>query len=117
MTKKTRIVPYQAPDVDCSLAVSPERLGTTRNGQAIKKHKGRQNRSSVLIVHGIGEMLQSIDLFGLSLPDLNGNNHAEVLDANFDQMYPTADATSHASIPVAWNTVPSGWNGTDRFPF
>jgi phospholipase DDHD2 len=72
----------------------------------------------VLIVHGIGEMLRSNDVFGLSLPNLSSiidccghlrRNHAEVQDAHFSQMYPTADAVSREStgrveyIPVEWH--------------
>jgi hypothetical protein len=51
-----------------------------------------------LIVHGIGEMLRSIDVFGLSLPNLASivdccaflrRNHAAVQRAQFQQLYPT----------------------------
>jgi hypothetical protein len=71
----------------------------------------------VLVVHGVGEMLQSIDLFGLSkLPtivDCCGflrKNHAEVLDVRFSQLYQTLDGTSEPIrrgrveyLPVEWH--------------
>lgn len=73
----------------------------------------------VLIVHGIGEMLQSaVPLFGLNIPNLSSiidccgflrKNHAEVQNARFSQMYPTAESTSRAStgrveyLPIEWH--------------
>jgi hypothetical protein len=71
----------------------------------------------VLVIHGVGEMLQSIDLFGLSrLPtivDCCGflrKNHAEVLDVRFSQLYQTLDGMSEPIrrgrveyLPVEWH--------------
>ena len=72
----------------------------------------------VLIVHGIGEMLQSVDLFGLPIPNLASiidccgylrSNHEEVQSAHFSQMYPNSESTSRAStgrveyLPIEWH--------------
>jgi DDHD domain len=72
----------------------------------------------VLIVHGIGEMLRSVDLFGLAIPNLSSiidccgwlrKNHAEVQSARFSQMYPTCESISTAStgrveyLPIEWH--------------
>lgn len=72
-----------------------------------------------LIVHGIGEMMRSLDVFGLGLSNLSSTivdccgylrrNHVEVQDAHFSEMYPTADATTKAStgrveyLPIEWH--------------
>ena len=71
-----------------------------------------------LIVHGIGEMLRSIDVFGLSLPNLASivdccgylrRNHAAVQQAHFSQMYPGAAGNIPATpgrveyLPVEWH--------------
>ena len=69
-----------------------------------------------LIVHGIGEMLRSIDVFGLSLPNLASivdccaflrRNHAAVQNAQFQQMYPTAQLGETPGrveyLPVEWH--------------
>jgi hypothetical protein len=70
----------------------------------------------VLIVHGIGEMLQAIDFFGLStLPtivDCCGflrKNHEEVLEARFNQLFQTLDGVPQPRkgrveyLPVEWH--------------
>jgi DDHD domain len=70
----------------------------------------------VLIVHGIGEMLQSFDFFGLkkvpTIVDCCGylrNNHAEVLDARFSQMFSAIDGIPETQfdrveyLPVEWH--------------
>ena len=73
----------------------------------------------VLVVHGIGEMLQSaVSLFGLAIPNLSSiieccgfmrKNHSEVQKARFSLMYPTAESTLPATtgrveyIPVEWH--------------
>ena len=74
-----------------------------------------------LIVHGIGEMLRSIDVFGLSLPNLASivdccgylrRNHSAVQQAHFSQMYPGVaghDPTAGTTpgrveyLPVEWH--------------
>jgi len=72
----------------------------------------------VLIVHGIGEMLQSVDIFGLNIPNLSSiidccgflrKNHTEVQRNRYSQMYQTAESTSTATtgrveyLPVEWH--------------
>lgn len=70
----------------------------------------------VLIVHGIGEMLQTFDLFGLkkvpTIVDCCGylrDNHAEVLDARFSQMVSAIDGNPETQfgrveyLPVEWH--------------
>jgi hypothetical protein len=73
----------------------------------------------VLVIHGVGEMLQSIDLFGLGLSKLPTiadccgflrKNHAEVLDVRFSQLYQTLDGKSEPIrrgrveyLPVEWH--------------
>jgi hypothetical protein len=68
-----------------------------------------------LIVHGIGEMLRSIDVFGLSLPNLSSivdccgylrKNHAQVQQAHFAQMYPSAVMDQPGRVeylPIEWH--------------
>jgi len=72
----------------------------------------------VLIVHGIGEMLQSVDLFGLPIPNLASivdcagflrDNHKEIQSTRFSQLYKTSESTSTAStgrteyLPIEWH--------------
>ena len=63
-------------------------------------------------------MLQSVDLFGLPIPNLASiidccgylrSNHAEVQSAHFSQMYPNSESTSQATtgrveyLPIEWH--------------
>jgi DDHD domain len=72
----------------------------------------------VLIVHGIGEMLRSVDLFGLAIPNLSSiieccgwlrKNHAEVQSARFSEIYPNCESISTSStgrveyLPIEWH--------------
>jgi hypothetical protein len=71
-----------------------------------------------LIVHGIGEMLRSIDVFGLSLPNLSSivdccaflrQNHEAVQKAHFQQLYPAAYSEMTTTpgrveyLPIEWH--------------
>ena len=71
-----------------------------------------------LIVHGIGEMMRSVDLFGLTLPNLSAvcrsmrSNHAEVQAEHLPQIYPVTNLESYSSnavvgrveyLPVEWH--------------
>ena len=104
-------------DATAAFAVPPAQLDETMSKYLDDEKDGRIDHL-VLIVHGIGEMLRSIDVFGLSLPNLSSivdccrylrNNHAEVQDAHFSQMYPTADAIALAEtgrveyLPIEWH--------------
>jgi hypothetical protein len=70
----------------------------------------------VLVVHGIGEMLKTFDFFGLkrvpTIIDCCGylrDNHAEVLDAHFSQMFSAIDGMPQTQfgrveyLPVEWH--------------
>jgi hypothetical protein len=70
----------------------------------------------VLVIHGVGEMMQAFDFFGLAkvptIVDCCGymrENHAEVLDVRFSQMTEAADGLSEARfgrveyLPVEWH--------------
>ena len=70
----------------------------------------------VLIIHGIGEMLQTIDLFGLkampTIVDCCGYmraNHNEVLGVRFKQLYQTRDGIPQPRkgrveyLPIEWH--------------
>jgi hypothetical protein len=70
----------------------------------------------VLIIHGVGEMLQAFDFFGLkkvpTIVDCCGylrDNHAEVLDVRFSQMFEATDGMPEARfgrveyLPVEWH--------------
>jgi hypothetical protein len=82
----------------------------------------------VLVVHGIGEMLQTFDFFGLkkvpTIVDCCGylrDNHAEVVDARFSQMFLAIDGLSQSRfgrveyLPVEWHEAFS-IQSTRRFP-
>jgi hypothetical protein len=110
-----RLVLYE--DETNSLAVDPDVLEETM-GKYLNDHREGKIEHLVLIVHGIGEMLRSIDVFGLSLPNLASivdccaylrKNNLEVQDAQFDEMYPAADEGARAAtgrveyLPVEWH--------------
>eukprot|EP00536_Pseudo-nitzschia_multiseries_P013716 jgi/Psemu1/298521/fgenesh1_pm.603_\ len=71
----------------------------------------------VLVIHGIGEMMKSFDLFGLkkvpTIVDCCGylrDNHSEILDARSAQNVPTKDDTAGSKtfgrveyLPVEWH--------------
>jgi hypothetical protein len=116
---ESRLVVYSGKDdVAASMAVPPSRMDKEDMTKLLDAGKEGNTDHLVLIVHGIGEMLLSGDVLGLSLPNLSSiidccghlrKNHAEVQDAHFSQMYPTADATSRSStgrveyLPVEWH--------------
>jgi hypothetical protein len=116
---ESRIVVYSGNDpVAASMAVPPSRMSNEDMTKLLEKEKEGNIDHLVLIVHGIGEMLRSSDVFGLSLPNLSSiidccanlrRNHAEVQDAHFSQMYPTVDAVQREStgrveyLPVEWH--------------
>lgn len=72
----------------------------------------------VLIVHGIGEMLQSVNLFGLSklptIADCCGflrKNHSEVLEVRFNQLYKKLDGIRlHRKGPGRVEYLPVEWH-------
>jgi hypothetical protein len=112
---ENRLTVHLPAQTDISLAVPPDRLAKPDMLRRLNDDKSSKIDHLCLVVHGIGEMLRSIDLFGLSIQDLTSccqsmrNNHVEVQDATFTQMYPTADASSRAStgrveyLPVEWH--------------
>jgi hypothetical protein len=117
--QESRLVVYSGNDpVAASMAVPPSRMNNKDMTKLLGKEKGGNIDHLVLIVHGIGEMMRSNDMFGLSLPNLSSiidccghlrRNHAEVQDAHFSQMYPTVDAVAREStgrveyLPVEWH--------------
>lgn len=116
LQEEGRLVLYQGDDKDTSLAVSVQRLGDVDMAKYLRDEKDGRIDHLCLIVHGIGEMMRSVDLFGLTIPNLSSvcgsmrGNHAEVQDAHIPPMYPSADvASSKASagrveyLPVEWH--------------
>jgi hypothetical protein len=112
---ESRLVLHTSGD---DLAVPPSRLWEEGSSPVMESHPQADVDHLILVVHGIGEMLRSIDVFGLAMPNLSSivdccgflrKNHSEVQDAHFAQMYPTADATSRAStgrveyLPIEWH--------------
>ncbi|GKY93293.1 S23-interacting protein [Mayamaea pseudoterrestris] len=110
-----RLVLYE--DEANSLAADPELLEETM-GKYLNDQRDGKIDHLVLIVHGIGEMLRSIDVFGLSLPNLSSivdccaylrKNHLEVQDAHFTEMYPSADEGTRSAtgrveyLPIEWH--------------
>ena len=117
LTSEHRLVLYGKHHSDVSLAVLPEQLDEAM-GKYLDDGKDGKVDHLVLVVHGIGEMLRTIDLFGLSIPNLSSivdccsylrKNHSEVQDAHFAHMYPGAAASSLASaghveyLPIEWH--------------
>jgi hypothetical protein len=115
LVAEDRLVMYE--DAAASLAADfvllDEKMGTY-----LDDHTKDKIDHLVLIIHGIGEMLRSIDVFGLSLPNLSSiidccaflrKNHVEVQDAHFAQMFPGASVSSLSStgrveyLPVEWH--------------
>jgi hypothetical protein len=112
-----RIVPYGNHPSLASLAVPAEQLEETMGRSLDDEIDGRVDHL-VLVVHGIGEMLRTIDLFGLAIPNLSSivdccaflrKNHSEVQDAHFSHMYPSAASDTSTStgrveyLPVEWH--------------
>ena len=114
------LLPSKMVDYDASLAVPPERLANEDMAKYLRDDNNNDSSKIghlCLVVHGIGEMLRSIDVFGMSLQNLSDccrsmrRNHAQVLDAHFAQMYPHANATVWAQcstgrveyLPVEWH--------------
>jgi DDHD domain len=97
-----------------SLAVQPEELDE-KMGDSLDDEEDGEIGHLVLVVHGIGEMLRTIDLFGLSIPNLASivdccaflrKNHSEVQDAHFSRMYPSEDVLSAGRVeylPIEWH--------------
>jgi hypothetical protein len=101
-----------------SLAVPRARLTSSDMAKQLRDERDGTVDHLCLIVHGIGEMMRSMDLFGLTLPNLSSvcgsmrSNHAEVQAEHIPQMYPTADLLSSSStattgrveyLPVEWH--------------
>jgi DDHD domain len=98
-----------------SLAAAVDRLYDDDMAKHLDDLKDSDIDHLVLIVHGIGEMMRSVDVLGLPLPNLASivecvsflrKNHAEVQDVHFSQMY---SAGGHAMtgrveyLPCEWH--------------
>ena len=100
-------LPNQSERVAESIAVPPERLEKRDMAKQLRNFtNGNPVEHIVLIVHGIGEMMRSIDLFGLHFPNLNAvcgsmrTNHSEVQQAHF----PNPEAMGRVEyLPVEWH--------------
>ena len=102
-------------DVKTSLAIPAERLQKSNIARQLENLPSGKIDHLCLVVHGIGEMMRSMDLFGLSFPNLSAvcgsmrTNHTEVQQAHFARMYPTADLDDVADtgrveyLPVEWH--------------
>jgi hypothetical protein len=110
-----------APSLEESLAVPASLFDEIDRDKPLDKYEDADSDDIdhlVLIVHGIGEMLQSAAPFGLAIPNLCSiveccgflrKNHAEVQNARFSQMYPTVESTLTAPtgrveyLPIEWH--------------
>jgi len=100
-------------ETDNSLAVPPSRLRQDDMLQMLQDSDNTEIDHLVLIVHGIGEMLRSIDVFGLALPNLSTiidccgymrNNHKEVHDTVLRQLQNEGIKDARAEyLPVEWH--------------
>jgi hypothetical protein len=103
---------------DSCLAVPRERMKGSDMTKLLRDERDGSVDHLCLIVHGIGEMMRSVDLFGLTLPNLSAvcgsmrSNHAEVQAEHLPQIYPKADMASSSSsaaigrveyLPVEWH--------------
>jgi hypothetical protein len=103
---------------DSCLAVPRERMKSSDMVKLLRDERDGSVDHLCLIVHGIGEMMRSVDLFGLTLPNLSAvcgsmrNNHAEAQAEHLPQIYPKADMESSLSsaaigrveyLPVEWH--------------
>jgi DDHD domain len=109
---------FSIEEEGASLAVPRERMKTGDMAKLLRDQRDGTIDHLCLIVHGIGEMMRSMDLFGLSLPNLSSvcgsmrSNHAEVQEEHIPQMYPKTDTFSLSAIgttgrveylPVEWH--------------
>ena len=100
------------------LAVPRERMQNSDMTKLLNDERDGSVDHLCLIVHGIGEMMRSVDLFGLTLPNLSAvcgsmrSNHAEVQAEHLPQIYPKADMDSSLLsaaigrveyLPVEWH--------------
>jgi DDHD domain len=105
-----------SPVSDCSLAYLMKQNTTTPSRNVEGDSDDEIVDHLVLIIHGVGEMLQAFDFFGLkkvpTIVDCCGylrENHAEVLDVRFSQMFEATDGMSEARfgrveyLPVEWH--------------
>ena len=103
---------------DSCLAVPRERMKSSDMTKLLRDERDGSVDHLCLIVHGIGEMMRSVDLFGLTLPNLSTvcgsmrSNHAEVQAEHLPQIYPKAEMDSSSStaaigrveyLPVEWH--------------
>lgn len=106
----------EAMDVDnIGLSVPADRLTRGDIAKCLRDEKEGNIDHLCLIVHGIGEMLRSVDLFGMTLPNLVSvcgsmrSNHAEIQDAHARLMQEnTSSKVSGAPgrveyLPVEWH--------------
>ena len=115
---KNITVENESPEDSC-LAVPRERMKGSDMIKLLRDERDGSIDHLCLIVHGIGEMMRSVDLFGLTLPNLSAvcgsmrSNHAEAQAEHLPQIYPKADAFSSSSssaaigrveyLPVEWH--------------
>jgi hypothetical protein len=109
------ISPLDSPDFVSPLAYLSKKNRNDKSKEEDKPDGGVVDHL-VLIIHGVGEMLQSFDFFGLkkvpTIVDCCGylrDNHAEVLDVRFSQMFVATDGMSDVRfgrveyLPVEWH--------------
>jgi hypothetical protein len=115
LKSERRLVKQPSEEDDAALAVPADRLLVGDLAKHLRDENDGKIDHLCLIVHGIGEMLRSVDLFGLTLPNLSSvcgsmrSNHAEVQEAHTPFMYPSSlHATSSTFgrveyLPVEWH--------------
>jgi hypothetical protein len=110
--KRASMVLFNLTDEsESSLAVPPSRLVQEDLGRFLIDHGDGDKEIDhlVLIVHGIGEMMRSSDVFGLALPNLSSiidcggylrKNHVEVQESQFSKARPQGRVEY---LPVEWH--------------
>lgn len=95
-----------------SLAVPTKRLYENDMAKNLIDHKTQEIDHLVLIVHGIGEMMQSMDVFGLSLPNLSSivdccgflrKNHVEIEEVRSSVFHAENRKGRVEYLPVEWH--------------
>ncbi|GAX11885.1 hypothetical protein FisN_20Lh056 [Fistulifera solaris] len=95
-----------------SLAVPTKRLYENDMAKNLVDHKVQDTDHLILIVHGIGEMMQSMDVFGLSLPNLSSivdccgflrKNHVEIEEVRSSLSQAGEKKGRVEYLPVEWH--------------
>jgi hypothetical protein len=109
---QTSMVFHHGPDETSFLAVPSSRLFQADMARFFVDRKEHEPDHLVLIVHGMGEMMRTTDVFGLSLPNLSSiidccgflrKNHVEVQDAQCLNCSGESLGGQVEYLPVEWH--------------